>query len=155
MKNIDLIRQLPLFRNLDEADLYKLAAIATEQTFSAGCQIFMERSIGDSLFIIKYGTVRVVKQGEREDEEVTYMGSGQHFGEMALIDDEPRSATVEAVEHTETICIKRKDLESLLAQDNKLGFGVYRRFAKYLCFRLRETTDEVCLMRERAKRSSS
>jgi CRP-like cAMP-binding protein len=151
MKNIDLIRQVSLFKNLDDADLQKLAAIATEQSFSAGSQIFAEKSTGASFYIIRYGSVRLIKQGEKEDKTVTFMGPGQHFGEMALIDDEPRSATVEAVENTETICIKRDDLENLLAQDSKLGFAVYIRFAKYLCLRLRATNDEVRLLRERSK----
>lgn len=112
MKNIDLIRQIALFRNLDEADAGKLAEIATEQTFPGGSQIFAEKSTGDSFFIIKYGTVRVFKQGDKGDAAVTTMGNGQHFGEIALIDDAPRSATVEAVENTETIRIKRDDLEN-------------------------------------------
>ena len=137
MQNIELMKQVPLFKNLDDSDLSKLSAIATEQTFSAGCLVVSEGDPGDSLFIIKYGTVHLSKHGETEEEEVGYMGSGQHFGEMALIDDEPRSATVEAAEHT------------------VLGFRVYKRFARILSNRLRETTNELCVIKEHIKRKIS
>ncbi len=155
MKNFELIRQIPLFNNLDESDLQKLSAIATEQTFTAGCPIVCEGDAGDAMYIIKYGTVHLYKQGTKEEEEVAYMGSGQHFGEMALIDNQPRSATVEATEHTELICLSRDAFENLLAQDTALGFRVFQRFARFLSHRLRETTDEMCLIKERVKRKTS
>ena len=155
MQNIELMNQVPLFKTLDDSDLSKLSAIATEQTFSAGCLVVSEGDPGDSLFIIKYGTVHLSKHGETEEEEVGYMGSGQHFGEMALIDDEPRSATVEAAEHTELICIRRDDFENLLKQDTVLGFRVYKRFARILSNRLRETTNELCVIKEHVRRKIS
>jgi CRP-like cAMP-binding protein len=155
MKNIELLQQVPLFKNLDNSDLEKLSMIATEQTFPAGSPIVTEGDPGDSLYLIKYGTVRLYKQGEKEEEEVGFMGSGQHFGEMALIDSEPRSATVEAVEHTELICLSRDTFENLLTQDIALGFRVYKRFARLLSHRLRETTDELCVIKERARRKIS
>ena len=154
MENIDVLRQLYLFKNLDDTDLHKLAAIATERTFSAGSQVFAEGSSGDSLFVIKYGSVRVLKQEKTKEENVTHLSSGQHFGEMALIDNAPRSATVIAVERTEMICIEREDFEKLVSQDIGLGFRVYKRFSKHLCRRLRETTDQLGLMRERSHQSS-
>lgn len=152
MKNIELIRQVPLFNNLDNSDLEKLFAIASEQTFAAGCPVVSEGDSGDSLYVIKYGTVRIYKHGEKEEEDVGYMGSGQHFGELALIDSEPRSATVEAVEHTDLICLSRDAFENLLTQDADLGFRIYKRFARLLSNRLRETTDELCVIKERARR---
>lgn len=152
MEKSELVRQVPLFLGLDEADLRKLATIATEESFLSGKQVFAEGTIGDSLFIIKYGSVQVLKRGYDGNEEVARMSIGQHFGEMALIDDDNRSATVDTAEHTVLIRIKRADLENLLAQDNALGYRVYRVLAKYLCRRLRQTTTDLTFIREVAKR---
>ena len=86
-----------------------------------------------------------------EVEEVVSLSSGQHFGEMALIDGGPRSTTIEAVEDTKLLQIKREDLENLL--DTDLGFmrGIYRTIAKYLCLRLRQTTKDLAFTAETAK----
>jgi CRP/FNR family cyclic AMP-dependent transcriptional regulator len=137
-----------LFQGLDNDDLYLLSQIATEEMFPMTYHVFDEGTIGDSFFIIKYGTVAVIKGNE----EVARMCEGQHFGEMALIDNETRSATITTVERTELIRIKRQDLEKLLAQDDALGMRVYRVLARYLCNRLRQTTADLAFMREVSKR---
>jgi CRP-like cAMP-binding protein len=155
MEKPDLIRQVPLFRDLDDTDILKLAEIATIESLMVGGRVFAEGSSGDSLFIIKYGTVRILKRGKEDDEEVARMSAGQHFGEMALIDNETRSATVYAIEHTELVRIGRDELEELLAQDDALGQRIYRAFSRYLCRRLRQTTTDLTFMREVAKRRHS
>jgi CRP-like cAMP-binding protein len=152
MEKEELIRQIALFQGLDSADLRRLSEIATEETLGTGQQIFAEGTPGDSLFAVKYGTVRVLKQGREGKEEVARMSSGEHFGEMALIDSAPRSATVDTVERTELVRIRREDLENLLAQDDALGHRVYKAFARYLCHRLQQTTIDLTFMREIAKR---
>ncbi len=149
MQKVDLLKQIPLFKGLEQSDLWKISEIATEESLAVGGQVFSEGSAGDSLYAIKYGTVRVLKGG---DQEVARMGPGQHFGEMALVDDETRSATIDAVEHTELIRIKRDDLEKLLAKEAALGVRVYKAFARYLCLRLRQTTTDLTFMKEVAKR---
>jgi CRP-like cAMP-binding protein len=151
MEKLEIIQKVPLFQGLDKADLIRLAEIATEENFPACYQVFEEVSIGDSMFIVKYGTVAVVKGHE----EVSRMGEGQHFGEMALVDNDSRSATINAVERTELIQIKRMDLEKLLAKDAALGQRVYHAIAKYLCNRLRHTTSDLAFMRELVKRQNS
>jgi CRP-like cAMP-binding protein len=152
MEKEELIRQIALFRGLDSADLRRLGEIATEERLGTGQEIFAEGTPGDSLFAVKYGTVRVLKQGREGKEEVARMSSGEHFGEMALIDSLPRSATVDTVERTELVQIRREDLENLLAQDDALGHRVYKAFARYLCLRLQQTTIDLTFMREIAKR---
>lgn len=152
MEKEELIRQIALFRGLDSADLRRLGEIATEETLGTGQEIFAEGTPGDSLFAVKYGTVRVLKQGREGKEEVARMSSGEHFGEMALIDSAPRSATVDTVERTELVRIRREDLENLLAQDDALGHRGYKAFARYLCLRLQQTTIDLTFMREIAKR---
>jgi CRP-like cAMP-binding protein len=153
MEKVALIQQVPLFHGLEETDLNKLSEIAIEKKFVAGSQIFAEGEKGDSLYVIKYGTIRVMKHGKQGEEEVARMSNGQHFGEMAIIDNDTRSATVDTLELTELIQISREDLKNLLAQDHALGHRVYEAFCKYLCYRLRQTTDDLTFMREIAKRN--
>jgi CRP-like cAMP-binding protein len=151
MEKIELIRPIPLFRELDDEDLSKVAEVATEETYTASNQVFVEGTQGDALFVVKYGTVLVLKKGREGKEEVARMGPGQHFGEMAVIDDDTRSATVEVIENTGLIRITRGDLENLLEQNDSLAHRVYKAFTKYLSRRLRQTTTDLTFMREVAK----
>jgi len=148
MERRNLLRQIPLFADLTSTDLQKLNEIARDVTFDKGQIIFTEGSVGDSLFFINSGSVRVLKKGNIGKEEVASLNSGKHFGEMALIDDGPRSATVEAVENTKLIQIKREELEKILAMDLDFAYRMYRIMAKYLCLRLRQTTKDFAFKTE-------
>ena len=93
----------------------------------------------------------IIKKSSEGGEEVARLSSGQHFGEMAIIDKDNRSATVETLEHTELIKIEHGKLEVLLAQDGNLASRVYRAFAIYLCRRLRHTTKDLTHMMDITK----
>jgi CRP-like cAMP-binding protein len=152
MEKAKLLGQTLLFRGLGSTYLEKLAGIATEISFEKDKQVFTEGGAGDSLFVIEFGSVRVLKKGSEGYEEVARMGSGEHFGEMALVDSEPRrSGTVEALEHTQLLQIKRRDLEYLLAQDVGLASRVYEALARYLSDRLRLTTKALSSMMDITK----
>ena len=151
MERPTLLRHIPLFRDLSDTDLQKLIVIAKEVNFDKGQQVFTEGSIGDSVFAIKSGSVRVFKKRDDGNEEVASLGFGQHFGEMALIDDETRSATIETVEPTKLVQIKRGDLENLLVQDVTLAHKVYKALARYLCRRLRQTTKDLTFVKGAVK----
>ena len=152
MEKVELLGKMSLFRGLESDDLKKLAAIAGDESFVPGSKIIYEGAEGDALYGIKSGTVRVVKHGADEDEEISRMGPGQHFGEMAIIENDKRSATIDAQEYTEVIKINRQDLEELLSKDDELGHRVYKSLATYLCRRLRQTTNDLNFMRGVAKR---
>jgi CRP-like cAMP-binding protein len=93
----------------------------------------------------------VLKKGREGNEEVARLSLGQHFGEMALIDEVHRSATVEAAEDSKLIQIKRADWESLLGRNFPIAHQVYNAFTKYLCRRLRQTTKDLTSMIDLAK----
>jgi CRP-like cAMP-binding protein len=90
---LDLIRGVPLFAGLDDRLLARLAGEFFEKTFSDGEAIATEGEAGRTFVIIDSGEVSVSVQGK----EVTTLGPGQAFGEMALIDKSARSATVKAI----------------------------------------------------------
>ncbi len=150
MEKVNLLCQIPLFKDLPSADIQKLSEISRDTAFDKGQCIFTEGSIGDSLFVIKSGLVRVLKKGRSRNEEVATLSSEQHFGEMALIDNAPRSATIEAVEHTKLIQIECEELGYLLAVNLDFSNRFYKNMAKYLCLRLRNITQDYAFTAETA-----
>ena len=94
----DLLRNVPLFSELEERDLQSLAEEFNERRFSAGDKIALEGEGGLMFFVVESGEAAVEVQGE----EVARLGPGAHFGEIALIDRRPRTATVTAVSDLKT-----------------------------------------------------
>lgn len=151
MDKIKTLRGISLFADLSADDTQRLSEIASTVSFKKGEHIFVERDIGDALFVITSGLVRVLKKGSEGNEEIARLNSGQPFGEMTVIDKEKRSATVEALEDTELLRIEHGKLKALLAQDDSFAGRVYETFSVYLCRRLRDTTKELTHMMDRTR----
>ncbi len=151
MEKIKSLEQTPLFSHLDAADLQNLSQISKRVIFEKGQKVIAQGDAGDTLFVIESGAVRVLRKGGEGMEEIARLSAGQHFGEMALIDEERRSATVEAIEHSELIKIERGDLQSLLAKDISFAKRFYHSLAKYLSLRLRETSKNLTRMMDSVK----
>jgi CRP-like cAMP-binding protein len=94
----DLLRNVPLFAELEERDLESLSEEFNERRFSAGDAIALEGEGGLMFFVVEEGEATVEIQGE----EVARLGPGSHFGEIALIDRRPRTATVTATSDLKT-----------------------------------------------------
>ena len=94
----DLLRNIRLFSDLDEKDLESLADEFNERRFSAGDKIALEGEGGLMFFVVESGEASVEVQGD----EVATIGAGESFGEIALIDRRPRTATVTAVTDLKT-----------------------------------------------------
>jgi CRP-like cAMP-binding protein len=139
----DVLRGTPIFHNVDSLDLWAIADIAVEHNFGEGQLVFSQGDVADSLYVIESGSVRVLKKGREGNEEVARLNKGQHFGEMALIEEECRSATVESAEKTRLIQIEREALDNLLKEHPSLARQVYKAFAKHLSGRLRQTTKDL------------
>jgi len=96
----DTLARVDLFRGLDKKDLRLLAASCQERKYPAGSTLMKQGDTGVGLYVITSGKVRVTREGnpDRAEEELDVVGVGSVLGEMALLDDLPRSATVTAVE---------------------------------------------------------
>ncbi len=91
------LKKIPLFANLTSDHLQKVADIATSKTFKANERIFAEGEVGAEMFLIAQGKVRISKMVAGVGEEaLAILEPGSYFGEMALIDDTPRSADATA-----------------------------------------------------------
>jgi CRP-like cAMP-binding protein len=90
---IELLKQVPLFKGLDEKHLKNLSAEFTERRFTEGQELTAEGSGGAGFFVIESGTAKVTVDGQ----ERRTLGPGDHYGEIALIDGGTRTATITAV----------------------------------------------------------
>ncbi len=110
-----LIKHIPLFSGLSEQELDAVAAIATTRKVTKNCMIVQEGERGDSLFIVVEGGVKISTYSYDGREVVlSLLEPGAFFGEMALLDQQPRSANVTALEATTILQIQRKHIADLL-----------------------------------------
>ena len=142
--DVSFLKKIALFEGLTASQLQKVAALAVRSDHVGSQPIFKEGDRGEAMYIIISGKVRISKHLPGVGEEaLAILETGQYFGEMALIDDSPRSA--DAIAHIPcTLCaIKRDRLESLMFTDKDLGSTLLWTFVRTLSERLRETSDKI------------
>ncbi len=122
-----------LFRELDSKDLQALREIAQERTFPVGARIFTENDPGDGVYVIRDGLVEIAHLiGERALCVFSKFGPGEIFGEMAVIEDLPRSATTTAVKETHVYFIPKEEMRALLKRLPSLSFRLLQEISKRL-----------------------
>jgi serine/threonine protein phosphatase PrpC len=141
---MEALRKIPLFRHLTYKEQTAVLSIATTRTFPAGREIVVEGQPGEELFVVIRGRVVIEKSGV----EIAELRPGGHFGEMGLIDNAPRSATVRAVEPTRTMVISRVDLMGLMKRESILAVKMLWSFVQVLSDRLRATNSELSEARQ-------
>ncbi len=134
MERILFLKRVPLFENLSPGDTKQVASLAQEEFFNDGASLVREGDIGDVMFIIVSGEVRVWIRKGRAELELARRKPGEYVGEMALISKGPRSATVSAVGDVRTLSIDQKSFESLLRDRPDVSLAVIQ----VLCERLKE-----------------
>jgi HEAT repeat protein len=139
MERILFFKRVPLFANLSPGDIKQVAAIAEEVSFGHGDIIVRQGEVGDVMFIIASGEVRVSASKAQKEIELARRKVGEFIGEMALISKEPRSATVEAIGSVRTLCINQKNFESLLRDRPDASLTVIQ----VLCERLKEADQRL------------
>jgi CRP-like cAMP-binding protein len=120
-----VLRSVPLFSRLPEEDLQAFAAVTRERTYPKGSIIVFEDDPGDALYLVADGQVKVVLIGEDGREVIlTVLGEGNFFGEMALLDDQPRSAHVIAMEDSTLLLLRRDDFQARLSQSPAVAISL-------------------------------
>jgi CRP/FNR family transcriptional regulator, cyclic AMP receptor protein len=139
MELVQILRGVDLFQGLSADQLQRLASISRREVYDADAVIFNQGSLGDKMYIVTNGQVEI-----RFDDEsgggraALYLGAGQIFGEMALLDQGSRSASVVAVQAgTEAYAISSKDFLALCTTDTDIGYIMMRNMALDLSFKLR------------------
>lgn len=115
---LPILRRVSLFEGLPEEDLRRVAGIVRGGMVGAGEVVFEEGDPGDAFYVVFDGGVEIVKAGaDGEEEKLAFRRPGEGFGEMALLDDAPRSATARAAGPTRLIVVDREDFRELLGGD--------------------------------------
>ena len=132
VEKVLFLKSIDLFRALPSEELAQIAEIAEEQAFVAGDPVFAEGEPGDALYLVVEGAVRV----HRGDKQLAQLGVRDVVGEMAVLDGEPRSASVTVVKDAALLKIGRDDFRDILSERPEIAMGVM----KVLTRRLRETS---------------
>ena len=107
------MKTIPLFANLRSDELPALSELLSLERFSAGEEVVIQGEPGDKLYIVNHGQLEVVVSDERRERPVNTLHEGDYFGEMALLTDEPRAATVRATVPSELYSLARPAFEWL------------------------------------------
>ncbi len=129
----ELFSKHSLFSHLSPAAIYRLVELAQIQTFLPGEFILQEGEVGVGCFIITKGLVEVIKSIQTPGQRLlAKLGSGEIVGEMAIIDDQPHSASVRAVEETHCIMIERWDFKAQMQAYPEIALQLLPILAKRL-----------------------
>lgn len=131
---------IPLFRGLAPHELARFAEVTREKSYPKGSVILFEADPGDALFIVRDGRVKVVLVGEDGREVILgVLGVGEHFGELALIDDQPRSAHVIAMEDSALLVLHRDDFRRRVEETPAVAWSLMQELSR----RLRRADDKI------------
>jgi serine/threonine protein phosphatase PrpC len=136
---MEALRKIPLFRHLTYKEQTAVLSVTTTRTFPGGREIVTEGEPGEELYVVIRGRVAIEKNGV----EIAELRAGGHFGEMGLIDNAPRSATVRASEPTRVMVIARSDLMNLMKRESILAVKMLWSFVQVLSDRLRAANSEL------------
>ena len=142
--NLDLLARVPLFEGLSQAQLKKLAGVCETERVPRGKYVFREGEPGASMYVLVEGRVRISRQLPGFGEEaLAILDPGAAFGEMAVVEEAPRSADAIAHEEATLLRIERDRLDQLLFTDKELAYAVLWALVRTLSARLRETNEKM------------
>jgi CRP/FNR family cyclic AMP-dependent transcriptional regulator len=148
----EALQRCTLFKDFTETGLKILTTIAVEKLVSAGTPLFVEAMAGESLFIIKKGTVRITQREDRGERELGLMGPGEHLGELALLAPSTRLVSAVAATDCEVVELTQRDFARLQPQKPQACLKLALAIAADLAARVHDNRE---LVRELAARKPS
>jgi CRP-like cAMP-binding protein len=144
---IEQLKGVELFKGLKPQAIELIAQVASEETHASGTKIFQHGDAGDKLYLILEGKIRISREVPGMGEEaLAVLGPGKVFGEMALLDDSPRSADARVHEKCRVLSIPKDGFDDLLFLHKDLAYEVLWSIVAMLVGRLRETTDKLTFL---------
>jgi CRP-like cAMP-binding protein len=129
----DFLATVPLFSGLERDEIQKFADLTRERSYPKGSVILFQDDPGDSLFVLRVGRVKVVLIGEDGREVILgVLEPGAHFGELALIDDQPRSAHVIAMEDAQLLILRREDFRRRVEANSSVAWALLTELSRRL-----------------------
>jgi CRP-like cAMP-binding protein len=137
---VDLLARVPVFATLEHSDLERIAQLAVPRQFEPGQAVFREGDESDSCYIVREGHARAVRShGDGRTITLATFGPGDIFGELAMFEDERRSATVEAIEPISVVAVLGPDMRRLMIEHPEIS----TRLVIALGRRLREMNERL------------
>ena len=140
---LEILHRIPLFRFISYQELVRVLNITHVRSYQPDESIVREGEEGEEFFVVLKGRVRV-HSGEKVLVELT---PGQHFGEMALVDKSPRSASVTAIERSRVLTIRRRDFFALIRKEHGVATKLLWSFCGVLAQRLRTTSEQLAALK--------
>lgn len=143
---VGFLSQIPIFQGLHKFAIGKLMGIMYAKKYLSGEVVFAEGEAGRALFIIESGEVAITKStthasGQTDEVIIARLGPGHFFGEMALLEERPRSATVKTTKDAVLHFTYKVKFDSFVAKHPGIGVKILHNLAKVLSSRLRETSE--------------
>ncbi len=135
VEKVLLLKSAPLFAGLDSEELAALATIALEKEYESGEVIFEQDQPAHHLYILIRGKVEVIHRAESVDYPIATLGEKECFGEMAILDDQPRSATIQTLEPTTVLKIDRESFRELIYERPQIAFAIFKILSNRLRLR--------------------
>lgn len=133
----------PLFKDLSGIELQKLEPLFDEKRIVEGKTVFIENMPGECLYLIEEGSVKISKMLAEGDEKIlVILGPEDFFGEMAILEGAPRSATARVAEDARLLSLQRKDFETLCDENPRLGLKLMRNIIRTFSRRLQDNNEE-------------
>ncbi|HMJ09943.1 MAG TPA: cyclic nucleotide-binding domain-containing protein [Polyangiaceae bacterium] len=146
-ERVEQLANIELFSGLKPEALDLIAKVSSEESHPLGSKIFQHGDVGDKLYLILEGRVRISREVPGMGEEaLAVLGPGQVFGEMALLDESPRSADALVHERCRVLTIHKDGFDDLLFLHKDLAYEVLWSIVRMLVRRLRETTDKLTFL---------
>jgi CRP-like cAMP-binding protein len=146
-ETLQALAKINLFAGLPELYLKRIQALGQVEQYPYGALIFSEGAPGDKVYLILEGKVRISREVPGMGEEaLAILKANDYFGEMALIEDFPRSADAKAHEACRLFVISKENLQDLLFVDRDLAYDLLWNFVRTLSGRLRETNDKMTFL---------
>ncbi|MEM7067651.1 MAG: cyclic nucleotide-binding domain-containing protein [Pseudomonadota bacterium] len=138
-EEVEMLRKIPLFSAIDPGKLKLLAFASDRKVYKSGQDLFKQGEVGDAAYVIVDGMADVIVETDAGEVVVAQLGANEFIGEISILCDVPRTATVRASEELQTLKIKKEHFLGLVTQVPDLGIEVMRELAS----RLSKTTAEL------------
>ncbi len=138
-----VLKEIPLFETLTDKEIKNISGLLHLREYEPDEYIFHMHQPGAAMFIVDSGTVSILQEDEDQSYILARLQTGEFFGELALLDNSPRSASAVAQEKTRLLAIFRSELDKFLHDDPKTGVKIVKQLAIIIGMRLKLTNKQL------------
>ncbi len=142
--DVEALKSLPLFKDLTPAELANVVSLFFEKNYSKNSTLFVEGMTGEILYVIKKGSVNIIKKLPNNQEAVlATLNEGEFLGEMSLIDNRPRTATAKVAEESILLVMTKKAFNTMIEKYPAVALKVLLVFLRIANDRLRKANESI------------